>query len=614
MAPQLFGLPTNGKPVPPPIQDAITQGINDWATVHDSMVSSAWRKGDADTLAAAQSYTDEASKKGGLTPGAALGSTNLDTVTTAGYYQQPASGTATPANGYPAGEYRGELVVWAHAGSSNITQMYIGSFTGRMWQRERYSNTWTPWVMSNTGGNIFSGGALLGAEKLDTITGTSFRQQAATDSATVANGYPEGAGRGILMSMSWSGHSTYHLYMSPAVGKTWMRERYNNVWGSWMLVSGAPTATAASPLPQQDRTIQVTGDYRPDAWAASDGTVLYWTGPSGVERIGWGYRGDGYVGKIGAAAGYTTMQIRKVQSNNEIEVSCLNPTTGRHVTYRVQGEGPLAGQDDQRRIEETWVGTYSGTTVSKDLLIMPRSNIEWAFQIDVGGNKQFVPYHGSASGTANRYEPATITDGNGKQLAISGLPVDGVISNVNGLKIRQRLYVTHPDSGSTRWAAIDEMWTIAPDGMLQSEAVITFLKDTKVGSNYAAMTPVAQDVFDKMQVMGGGAYTIKTTPPDATEYLTVTEGHTTQSALFTSTANTKAFVAVNYLDRAASFMVGNSAEDKTATALRIEQRSSGLTKLYPQPFTEGTVVPAGTVWRPGAQWRYGEIANAAQFI
>lgn len=467
---------------------------------------------------------------GDFAAGASLASTHLDTVTTAGFRQQPISGSASVANGYPEGEYRGELLVYAHTGSTFVVQLYLGAFTGRLWQRELYGGKWSAWK---------------------NLTGTT------TTTAT-----------------------------APAVTGTVVPER----------------------------TRHTVGDYRPDAWSAPDGTVTYWTGPSGVERIPWTYRGGGYVGRLGAVTGYTTMQVRKVQSNNELEVSCLNPTTGRHVTYRVQGEGGIAYQDDQRRIEETWVGTYAGSTVSKDTLVMIRSNVEWAFQIDVAGNKQFAPYHGSTSAQATQYAPATITDGQGAALDLAGMAVDAVKTGVNGVKIRQRLYLTHPDAGATRFAAVDEVHTITPDGMLQSEAVVTFLQDTTVGSMYGPMTPVDQATFTSMKILGGATYTTAATAPASTTYIPVTEGHAATSALFTSGSAPGLFVAVNYLDPAASLMRGHALEETGTKALQLENRSTaGLNKLYPTVLQSGSVVPAGTVWRPSAQWRYGYADNAAQY-
>lgn len=471
--------------------------------------------------------------------------------------------------------------------------------------------------------------AMSGSQDLDTWF-TPGRRKTVTSgiSGNPALHYPPGAVHGFLDTINMGTDYVEHVWTDTWGGWTASRRYYgtpNPTWTSWSRRGESEAAAAVAPLAARVsvlegggaalplRTIDSTGDYRPDAFIVEAGTVTYWTGPSGTERIGWGYRGEGYVGKIATAPGYTVMQIKKVQSNDEIEVSCLNPTTGRHVTYRVQGVGGGL-QDDQRRIEETWVGPYAGTAVAKELLIMPRSNIEWAFQIDVAGNKQFAPYHGAGSATAIQYEPATITDALGVPINIAGLAVDAVLSNVQGLKIRQRLYLKHPDA-ATRWAAVDEVRTIAPDGMLQAEAVVTFLQDTIIGSNYGPMTPVDTATFGNMNILGGTAYQVKTVPPAATEYLTIAEGHASKSALFTSSTKPDAFVAVTYLDPAATFKRGDSMEETGSLALRLEQRSgAGLTKLYPTVFTPGSVIPAGTVWRPSAQWRYGETANASQYI
>lgn len=461
-------------------------------------------------------------------------------------------------------------------------------------------------------------------EHLDTITTPG---KGRTISSAVAGntglGYPEGAVHGVLtVERITTGEPPYLV-------QTWL-----DTWNSWVarrrLYSGSWTAWVRDPTPaafaalagrvadleasegggvQDARTRHVTSDYRPDAFNAPDGTVSYWTGPAGVERIPWTYSGDGYVGRIGDAAGYSTMQVKKVESSGEVEVSCLNPVAGRHVTHRVQA----GGADDQRRFEEGWVGTYTGTTVSKDLLILPRSNIEWAFQIDVGGNRQFAPYHGSNSAKATQYEAATITDADGEPIDLDALAVDGALTGVNGFKLRQRLYITHPDSGATRWAAVDEVRTIAPDGMIQSESVITFLEDTTIGSNYAAMTPVAAGTFDQLHILDGATYPVLTTPPTSTQYVDITEGHAATSALFTSTSAPDAFVASTILDPDAALARGDAQEETSAFALRLEERSNGLVKLYPQTFASGSVVPAGTVWRIGAQWRYGETTNPGQY-
>lgn len=148
MAPQLFGIPTNGKPIPGPIQDAITQGINDWATTHDPLVSSAWQKGDADTLKAAKEYTDKNGAPLALSGKAELGATNLDTITGLGFYPQSISSNITVANGYPPNEYRGELIVWSLPGRPIVIQEYIGSFSGKRYIREKNGSAgWSAWKL-----------------------------------------------------------------------------------------------------------------------------------------------------------------------------------------------------------------------------------------------------------------------------------------------------------------------------------------------------------------------------------------------------------------------------------------------------------------------------------
>ncbi len=233
----------------------------------------------------------------------------------------------------------------------------------------------------------------------------------------------------------------------------------------------------------------------------------------------------------------------------------------------------------------------------------------------MGGNRQFAPYHGSTSARATQYEAPVFTDALGNPLDIDSMTVDDVLTGVQGFKVRQRLYLTHPDSGETRWAAVDEVRTVAPpDGMIQSEAVITFLDDTTIGSNYGTMTPVAAGTFDQLHILDGSTYTVATTPPATTQYVPITERHAGVSALFTSTSTPTAFVAMALLDPDATLARGGDAqEDTTETALRLELRSNGLVKLYPQARVIGSVVPAGTVWRVGAQWRYGQATNPGQY-
>ena len=454
---------------------------------------------------------------------------------------------------------------------------------------------------------------------LDKVTATGRYYQNSSVKATPTNGYPPGVWRGVLEVLNANGTFAVQVYWCAYNSTVHTREWYGNVWSAWKQVSATekPPATGSSSAPiQAQRDLSTVGEFRPDATEMGEGQIAYWSGPWGTRSYGSQYRGEGYVGKVGDLAGYTAMQIAKVQTNNEIEVSCLNPVKGRHLTIRVQGErGVQNTQDDQRRVEEVWVGAYAGTTVSKDLLVMPRSNIEWAFQIDVGGNRQFVPYHGTSSGQATEYEPPLITDLQGNVIDLGSMGVGEVRGNLSGFKLRQRLYLTHPDSGSTRWAAVEEMLTITPRGLMQSEATITFLRDTVVTNNYGPMTPADQATFDQIKVLGGAAYPVKTTAPATTEYVTVAEGHGATSFLLTSTSSPERFVAMSILDPQGSLLVGNQLEEKGAGAMRFEQRSFGsLTKIYPGVFASGSTVPSGTVWRPSAQWRFGEAPGVKSLV
>ena len=563
-----------------------------------------------------------------------IGSTeHLDTRITPGKGRTISSVIAGDTSlGYPEGAVHGILTVERITTGEPPYLVQTWLDTWNMWiaRRRLYNGAWSDWARDDAGGGGGVDPALEGrvatlegyleppslgsTEDLNTVTEPG-RKKASSSSVTGNPDlhYPAGAAHGFLDVVRMASAYTSQVWTEVYGDWVAMRRFYNGAWSEWVrLGSGGGTpAPAPDSGVQSIRARAVTSDYRPDAFAAPDGTVSYWTGPAGVERIPWTYKGEGYVGRIGSAAGYSTMQVKKVESSNEVEVSCLNPALGRHVTHRVQG--PTSSTDDQRRFEEGWVGTYSGTTVSKDLLILPRSNIEWAFQIDVGGNRQFAPYHGTNSAKAWQYEDPIITDADGEPIDLDALAVGGVLTGVSGFKVRQRLYITHPDSGNTRWAAVDEVRTIAPDGMIQSEAVVTFLEDTTLGSNYGTMTPVAAGTFDELRVLGGGSYSIPTTPPASTQYVNITEKHQGTSALFTSASAPGAFVAMSILDPDATYQRGNPQEETGDAALRLELRANGLVKLYPQTYASGAIIPAGEVWRIGAQWRYGETENPGQY-
>lgn len=462
---------------------------------------------------------------------------------------------------------------------------------------------------------------------------TRKRSYAASVSGRPEYGYPVGAQHGIL---DVDVVRPPDLYILQTWIDTWAwfvarRRYYAGSWSEWVRDPDTATVDATisalvNPLDQRVTALEESsggnitiqpgnavayGPNRPDMGAYPNNTTVYWNHPNGTTVIPPDYQGDGYVGRIGDAAGYTTMQVRKTNSVEQLYVSCMNPTTGRHITYGING--PSGSSDDQRRFIDAYVGPYTGTTVTSDFAILPRSNIEWAFQIDVDGNRQFAPYHGSNSAKAMQYGPPVFTDLHGAVIDVAGSP-NGIISGVTGgIKIRQRLYVTHPDSGATRWVAIDEVRTILPDGMIQFEGVMTFLEDTLIGNFYAPMTPVGHGTFDQIHVLDGASYPIATTPPGVTSYTQIAEKHAAESFLFTSTSDPSKFVAMSLLNPDATLARGHAMEETGDRALQLEERDTGLVKLYPTAFASGSVVPAGTVWRFGAQWRYGETTDPGQY-
>ena len=482
-------------------------------------------------------------------------------------------------------------------------------------------------------GQLYAPGNLGSSTHLDSLTTPGrWKSYAASVAGRPEYGYPEGAMHGVLDVIEV--RPTNPPYTLQVWVDTWQwfvarRRLYAGTWTEWVR---EPDETAVAdmvndltgPLAERVSALEsggsgavsvqpgnavVYGTERPDRANYPASTTVFWNNLDGTTVVPPGYRGDGYVGAL--PSGYTTLQVRKVNSVQSLAVSCLNPVTGRHITHMIAG--PSGTSDDQRRFTNGYVGPYSGTTVTDEYTILPRSNMEWAFQVDVDGNAQFAPYHGTNSAKAFQYDEPVFTHLDGTVIDVAGAS-NGILPGVtDGLKIRQALYVTHPDSGDTRWVRVDEVKTILPDGMIQFEGVMTFLEDTKVGNFYAPMTPVGAGRFDQMHVLGGESYDVATTAPGTTSYTQIAEQHAASSFLFTATGHDQ-YVAVTLLDPDRTLARGHKDEETGNRALQLEERNTGLVKLYPGVFTSGTVIPAGFVWRFGAQWRYGETPNPHQYI
>ncbi len=102
-----------------------------------------------------------------------------------------------------------------------------------------------------------------------------------------------------------------------------------------------------------------------------------------------------YVQALAARAKTTKMQIKKINSTNEVEVSCLS-ASGNHVTYQFYGS--TAG-DDYRVLANIWAGTSTLTTVQASKKL-------WA---DVTTTGAYTAVAAAFVYTTDKVTPATFT-------------------------------------------------------------------------------------------------------------------------------------------------------------------------------------------------------------
>ena len=450
-------------------------------------------------------------------------------------------------------------------------------------------------------------------ENLDQVTETGLYTQAYSNDAKPELGYPT-PWRGTLEVNVYPSGTVVQTYRSSWSGEGFVRERYAGTWLDWKdLVANLvqPVESRVESLEDSLSRIQIqpgstleVGDFLPDAWAKN--STSFWLSPDGTRAISPSYVGEGYVGKIGKAAGYTTQTVKKESASNKFSVTCSNDT--RHVTYIVQGDDNAGWLDDMQTVDEILVGAMVNGEPSLDIELHNSSNLEWAFEIDADGTKQFVPWHGTE--TALKYQPTQLTDSTGTPINLSGMAV-GESKQVNGVKLRMFLDAYNTSTTGVRYARINQVTTIAPDGLLQSESVWSAIRHFTIGSNYGPMTVVKMPHADTFTTATGASYDLPTTPPASTQYQTISEGRDYTSGIFTGTNGV--FVATAFISPEHTWLNGYQ-DVETTEPLKLEYRNSGQVKLYPTVFKPGSTVPAGTTWRMGAQWRYGEADNPQQFL
>lgn len=224
MAPQLFGLPTNGKAVPPPIQDAITQGITDWATAHDTLVSSAWKKDDADTLAAAQTYAAKtAGDKAELVRWGKTtdpGVTNLDDATTPGKWPVTRAGVTNR----PIAS-AGELEVFL-VGTTVLQRWSTLDSPTQQFSRRKSGDTWSAWATARWTNPSIPGGA-----NLNLVTGHGMYPLTSEVVLTDVGSFT-----GILEVFPVASVTIQRVITNEATPKTYVRAYRSGAWGAWTFV------------------------------------------------------------------------------------------------------------------------------------------------------------------------------------------------------------------------------------------------------------------------------------------------------------------------------------------------------------------------------------------
>ena len=308
---------------------------------------------------------------------------------------------------------------------------------------------------------------------------------------------------------------------------------------------------------------------------------------------------DDPIGALIAKALYDQMTVTAVDDGALTSWDITYLTSGSPILrYRLQGawDGESGHADGYQRLEE--VRALEGAPSLQDQIVMPRSNWEFAFQIDVDGDKQFVPYHGTP--TAFAAAPSTPTI-DGKPFATDTLAIN-VPLPAQSFSLEQTVHARHPARAETDLVEITTTTTWTSDGKLSLTGTWNALEDVTMGSAYGPMLPFSRDVFDEVGT-------------DTSEYIEVESvaeatadgdpaGQTIEidgsSAAVIRSISTGWTAAIRWLDadrtlRAAANKGGDSE-------VFLQLREDGIAKIYPQVWDQGETVSAGTTWEFGAEW------------
>lgn len=459
---------------------------------------------------------------------------------------------------------------------------------------------------------------------LDTIFGFDYgRAQSSSITSNPDLHYPPGAIHGYLRSIELSPNYTVHTWVDSWAGFVAIRIHYSGTWRDWKILPGhqeiAEIRGDIADLQSQlgsgasvtvDSGTSVTyGDFAPQPITGLD-NATYWHSPAGTTFIPNGYRGEGLVGRFAQATGYSEMAITK--HGVHTRVSCINPITQRHVTYTIEGGDSTTSstRDDFHIIREIYIGAVVDGTPSMDTMIKRRSNMEFAFQMTVGGVTEWSPYHGTVNtyylGTPNMVNLAT-----GESIDFKNMASSTHLTGVGGIQLTQQVRIEHPTQPGETIATARSVTTITPDGLLQSETVLTAVKDFEIANNYLPMTPMELEASTEFTTGRGESIQLDPSIPADTYYTDLNEGKDFTTGVFTGDGTFAAFAMLN----PGATWAENIPSPGSSNPLRVEARSSnGQRKLYASPFEPGSQIRAGSAWRMAGQWRYGEADSPTQYI
>lgn len=335
-------------------------------------------------------------------------------------------------------------------------------------------------------------------------------------------------------------------------------------------------------------------------------------GRGGASDGGGGTSEDGAAGS-GEGQGEVEEPIEALAAKNPYDAMTITPVADGAMTswditylaagspvlrYRLQGEwdGESAHADGYQRLEE--VRVLEGAPTLQGQTLMPRSNWEFAFQIDVDGDKQFVPYHGTPTAVA-AVPPAIVVD----ESVISPDDLEvGVPMDARSFALEQTVHARHPARGEKDLVEITTTTTWTADGKLAVSGTWTALEDVVMGSAYGPMLPFSRDIFDEVGT-------------DTSEYLEVDSvaeakadgdpaGQTleidgTRAALIRS-SETGWTAAIRWLH--AEQTLRSTANEGDESDVFLQLRDDGIAKIYPQVWDQGETVTAGSTWKFGAEW------------